>query len=178
MQFLRRPRTIGAIAPSSELLAKRMMLPIDFSSAACIVELGAGMGVFTEHLLRSREPQTTLLIFEINAGFHAALNKKFQGLENIFILHQSADQLERVLKDMQIDHVDYIVSGLPFASLPRTTTAAILDAARSVLGHTGKLILFQYSTLNAELFATYFSRVARERVIFNLPPAFVFVCQV
>ena len=39
---------IGAIAPSSKFLAKKMMKEIDFSKDLNIIELGPGNGVFTE----------------------------------------------------------------------------------------------------------------------------------
>ena len=51
-QFLREyfsaPDTIGAIAPGSRHLAASMSSFIDFDKADCIVEYGAGTGVFTQ----------------------------------------------------------------------------------------------------------------------------------
>ena len=53
-QYLRHPRSIGAIAPSSKKLARKMVQPIDFSRASCIMEFGPGTGVFTDELAESK----------------------------------------------------------------------------------------------------------------------------
>ena len=50
-QFLLNPRKIGAIAPSGKALAKRMIQPINFKKAKCIVEYGPGTGSFTDGLV-------------------------------------------------------------------------------------------------------------------------------
>lgn len=39
-EYIKSPRTIGAVAPSSENLAKKMIESINFESAECIVEYG------------------------------------------------------------------------------------------------------------------------------------------
>ena len=46
-QFVRSPRTVGAVLPSSAALARAMLAPIDFASARTIVEFGPGTGAFT-----------------------------------------------------------------------------------------------------------------------------------
>ena len=65
-QYLKNPRSVGAIAPSSRMLAENMMKPVDFDRAACIVEYGPGTGVFTEELIRRKRPETALYIIERN----------------------------------------------------------------------------------------------------------------
>ena len=47
-EYIKTPNTIGAIAPSSRRLAAAMTDAIDFGRARCIVEYGAGTGVFIE----------------------------------------------------------------------------------------------------------------------------------
>ncbi|HAE39103.1 MAG TPA: hypothetical protein DCG57_10760, partial [Candidatus Riflebacteria bacterium] len=51
-QFCREPRTIGAIAPSSNQLANRMIQQINFATARVIVEYGPGTGAFTRQVLK------------------------------------------------------------------------------------------------------------------------------
>ena len=46
-EYLSAPNTVGALAPSSRHLAASMTASIDFGQAHCIVEYGAGTGVFT-----------------------------------------------------------------------------------------------------------------------------------
>ena len=62
-QFLREyisaPDTIGAIAPSSRYLAAAMTVSIDFDKARCIVEYGAGTGVFTREVAAGKRRDIT-----------------------------------------------------------------------------------------------------------------------
>ena len=39
-EFIKHPKHTGAVAPSSKILAKKMVDVIDFNKAKCIVELG------------------------------------------------------------------------------------------------------------------------------------------
>lgn len=43
-EFIKHPKHTGAIAPSSKILARKMVDVIDFNRAKCIVELGPGTG--------------------------------------------------------------------------------------------------------------------------------------
>ncbi|MGL5353252.1 MAG: SAM-dependent methyltransferase, partial [Clostridium sp.] len=65
-EYIKSPRTIGAVAPSSERLAKKMIESINFESAECIVEYGPGTGVFTEKLVRNKKRSTILILIEYN----------------------------------------------------------------------------------------------------------------
>lgn len=46
---------MGAVAPSSEILANKMVKDIDFENARCIVEYGPGKGGFTDKLIESKK---------------------------------------------------------------------------------------------------------------------------
>jgi len=50
-QFLKNPIETGAILPSSESLSEEIVSYIDFAQPACIVEVGTGMGTFTQEIL-------------------------------------------------------------------------------------------------------------------------------
>ena len=67
--FMKKPKEIGAIAPSSKFLTNEIIKSIDFSNSDCIVELGPGLGTFTKPLLKKANPKTKLLCFEINKKF-------------------------------------------------------------------------------------------------------------
>ena len=48
---LKNLKTIGSVARSSKYLCKGMIKHVDFKTANVIVELGAGDGVITKHIL-------------------------------------------------------------------------------------------------------------------------------
>lgn len=175
MQYLRHPRTIGAIAPSGRALAAKMMEPIQFAHASCIVEYGPGMGSFTKELIRRKKENTILLLIEQNPVFYQRLEKEFGSDKSVYLIHGSAENVQQYLAQYGIQSVDYIVSGLPFASLPEQVSAAILTATQTVIGQHGRFLTFQYSLVKQKLFKQYFAITGRLLAFRNIPPAYVLV---
>ncbi|MCL6459783.1 MAG: methyltransferase [Gorillibacterium sp.] len=175
-QYITKPKTVGAILPSSKHLAHKMMESIDFNQARYIVEFGPGTGVFTEKLLKNRKEDTVILLFENNEKFYDLLKEKFKHEENLHIIKDSAEYLDKYLVQYNIPMVDYIVSGLPFASLSRNISANILTISRKYLKEDGKFITFQYTLLKKELVQKYFGQIRIQREFRNIPPAYVFCC--
>ncbi|MEM1215016.1 MAG: ribosomal RNA adenine dimethylase, partial [Bacteroidota bacterium] len=66
---LRNMRTVGTVTPSSRFLCESMLKGIDFSKAKFLVELGAGDGVVTKHILKRMRPDARLLAFEVQPDF-------------------------------------------------------------------------------------------------------------
>lgn len=177
IEYIKSPRTIGAIAPSSEKLAREMVRDIDFNSAECIVEYGPGTGVFTEELVNRKNKDTKLILLEYNQQFCEQLVKKYSGYDNVIIVNDSAEKIHKHLEKYGIERVDYIVSGLPFASLPKSISNNILNNTKKILKRDGIFITFQYTLLKKEYIAGYFKSVSYGRVLLNLPPAYVLRCK-
>ena len=174
-QYVKDPRSIGAIAPSSGRLVHAMMQPIDFETARCIMEFGPGTGVFTDAILRRRKNSTTLILIELNDEFFQLLKDKYADVPNLFIVHGSAELADSILKDHGFKETDYVVSSLPFTTLPKTVSLNVFRAVKNVLGENGKFITFQYTLLKQDFFAEFFRFADVLRVLVNLPPAYVFV---
>ena len=174
-EFLKHPRKIGAIAPSGKHLSAEMMTPIDFASAKVIVEYGPGTGAFTRELVARRRADTTLILIEQNKAFCEQLWASYGGLPNFFIAHGSAGSIGRCLEACGVSNADYIVSGLPFTSLPAAVSDRILNATKPALGQEGKFITFQYSLVKKKFLEQYFQITDCRKVIKNLPPAYVLV---
>jgi phospholipid N-methyltransferase len=174
-EFFRNPATVGSLIPSSQELTDKVMEPIDFAGATCIVEYGPGTGVFTDVLMQRRRPETTLVLIEVNRRFCTLLQQRYAGHANVHIIHGSADKTREYLRPLGIDKVDYVVCGLPFSSLPRRLGWRILEHTQHLLQPVGQLILFQYSLQNVKLFGRFFRPVQQQHVLLNLPPAYVLV---
>ncbi len=175
LEFIKHPRKIGAVAPSGKALAKKMMQPIDFDLAEVIVEYGPGTGVFTKELIARRKKNTTLILVEQNKMFCRELLRKFTGEPNFHIIHGNAEKIKKYLNKYGLSEADYIVSGLPFTSLPAEASDRILKAAGAAIGQNGSFITFQYSLVKKKFFEEYFDISYCLREIKNLPPAYVFV---
>ena len=178
LQYVKHVRMVGAIAPSSEFLARKMVAPINFMKAKTIIEFGPGTGSFTKILVGRMRPGTKLLLIEHNQAFYDSLVQQFASEPNVIIAHDTAANLEELLKKHTLPtKVDYIVSGLPFASLSRETSVAILSAVVRHLNAGGVFITFQYTRLMKTLFSRYFPTIVSRREWRNIPPAYVLECR-
>src|SRR5260370_42022114 len=65
-EFLKNPRQIGSITPSSRFLERRIVQIAGVASARRVVELGAGTGGTTRSILAALRPDAKILAVEIN----------------------------------------------------------------------------------------------------------------
>ena len=155
-----------------------MVAGIDFANAKCIVEYGAGTGVFTWEILQKRSPDTIVIIFEMNEAFCRVLNEKYGDEPNVYIVNDSAATVAEQLQKYGLSHADYVVSGLPFASLPGEVSEEILRQTRKCLVQGGEFITFQYTLFKKELFEGFFDEIEISRREWrNIPPAYVLRCR-
>lgn len=174
-EFIKHPRRIGAIAPSGKALAEKMMLPIDFQGAKCIVEYGPGTGAFTREIIKRKKDDTLVLLMEQNPAFCHKLRKAYGKVPNVVVIEGSAAQVKECLTQYGQAFADYIVSGLPFTSLPSDLSESILRATKKAIGTKGLFVTFQYSLVKQGFFERHFRIVNTIRELRNLPPAYVLV---
>ena len=172
-QYITSPLSIGAVAPSSLRLAKRMIRELN-PGAGLVMELGPGTGVFTRALLAHGVKPEQLLLIEANASFAAHLQ---YSLPDVTVVADDAGALPRILKTHGHVNVAHIISGLPFRSLKPQQRQQIAAAIGEVLQPGGVLVQFTYSLRppiapsDAEAAGLLGKRKAL--VASNLPPAFV-----
>ncbi|MBR1497049.1 MAG: SAM-dependent methyltransferase [Oscillospiraceae bacterium] len=176
LEYLRQPRRVGAVAPSGRALAEKMMEPIDFDRARLVVEYGPGTGSFTEELCRRKRPDTVLVLIEQNRQFYDAVRQRFRGQPGVIFVRGSAERADCILSRLGLGKADYVVSGLPFASLPKRVSLRVFAATNAILSPSGRFITFQYTLVKERFFRRYFDLPQKLFVPKNLPPAFVFVC--
>lgn len=181
-EFIKSPKTVGAIAPSSQALAHMMLTEIDFGSTQSIVEYGAGTGSFTGEIALRMSREADFLAFEMNT----ALCKILQGKHpEVNVIEKSVLDLPEVLQSRGLEKVDHIVSGLPFAVFSKEDQENIISMSAQYLSEGGTFRTFAYiqgTLLPAgirfrKLLNRHFSVVRKTPVVWNnLPPAFVYVC--
>ncbi|MEM5014811.1 rRNA adenine N-6-methyltransferase family protein [Metabacillus indicus] len=176
LEYINKPRSTGALLPSSQKLAERMTEAIDFQTADFIIEYGPGTGVFTEKLIKKRRVGTRILLIEQNKVFSRLLKDKYGHVKDLVIVNGSAENTSYYMKKYGFKRADYILSGLPFASIPSGAADLILSETASILGSEGKFITFQYTLLKKGLFERYFSDLHISREYMNLPPAYILAC--
>lgn len=176
-EYIKNPKLVGAVAPSGKRLAEKMINNIDFKNAKCVVEYGPGTGVFTEKILARVKDDTIVLLVEINKEFYNILKKQYGHKKNVIIANDSAENIDKILKENDIEEVDYIVSGLPFASLPREVSCSILNKTSKLVSKNTEFITFQYSLFKLKFLREYFRNIKYKIVVQNMPPAYVIKCQ-
>jgi phospholipid N-methyltransferase len=177
-QWLRNPRAMAALSPSSRQLARLMIDQLP-SGARHIVELGGGTGVFTEALLEHGVEPDRLLVVELNEELHQLLSQRFTGVR---VVCGDAQELRGIVSENGFARdggVDAVVSGLGMLSMSRATQRAILGGVFDVLREGGRFIQFTYgpaSPVSRELLNELGIRVTRAGVAWlNVPPATVYV---
>ena len=176
LEYIKNPRKVGAIVSSSKYLANEMINSRDFQKAECIVEYGPGTGAFTEKILSRTKDTTTIILIEVNNEFYNILKKLYGYKRNVIILNDSAENIKDILKRYSIKKVDYIISGLPFASLSETMSNTILNRTSEVIGESGQFITFQYTLFKRKYIESFFGKVKHKRILRNIPPAYVLRC--
>jgi phosphatidylethanolamine/phosphatidyl-N-methylethanolamine N-methyltransferase len=176
-EYVKQPRTVGAVLPSSKVLARQMVEAIEFDRVESIAEFGPGTGVFTEEILNRKRSGTVLLLIEENREFFELLHDRYGKRDDVVVIHGSAEDVKEHMQECGIGQLDAIVSGLPFASLPNDVSHAILRVTNQVLAPGGVFVTFQYSMMKKPLFRRYFAGMEWLRVWWNVPPAYVLVAR-
>ncbi len=168
-------RTTGAVTRSSRFLCQTMVENIDYDKAEVIVELGAGDGVITKHILERMRPNTRLLVFEIQASFCEIIRKIDD--DRLIIIEDSAEHLHQYLKEYGFEKADAIISAIPFVVLPKKLVKKIVVTCKDNLCPNGYFMQFHYSKMLKSLYEDVFTEVEVKFVTRNIPPAFVFKCK-
>lgn len=171
-KFIKCPRTIGSIVPSSSYLTESILSNIKWCEVGTVVELGAGTGVFTRQIIQRLENRAKLFVFEIEPELRANLQTETQ-LE----IYSDAVKLPQILESAGVMHVDLVISSLPYAVLPIEMTESILRGVVKSMDQDGTFIAYQYSLQMKALFTKIFKNVNVRFVTFNIPPAFVYECK-
>ena len=167
-------RTVGTVTPSSKYLCQAMIKGTDFKKARVIVELGAGDGVVTRHILKKMHPDAQLLVFEVQPAFCELLRSIND--PRLIVVEDSAEKLPLYLKDLGVEKADQIISAIPFVLVPKEEAQRIVEVSRDHLADHGRFVQIHYSTFLKPFYQAIFDRVKINFCPLNIPPAFVFYC--
>lgn len=175
LEGLRNLRTTGTLTRSSVSLCEAAIDRIDFSTARTIVELGAGDGVITEHILKRLHPDGKVIAFEVSPEL--CEDMRAIGDPRLVVAEDSAENIREWLDKIEADKTDHIVSAIPFAALPKELGKAIVKAAKENLRTGGCYNQVHYSLKTKKYYEEAFGKVDAKRVWRNLPPAWVLYCR-
>jgi phosphatidylethanolamine/phosphatidyl-N-methylethanolamine N-methyltransferase len=180
---LRRPATMGAIAPSSPRLGAVLASVVPHSGQPVVVELGPGTGAVSAVIAERLPSGARHLAVELDPAMVAFLRGTHPALE---VVEGNAADLGVLLGERGITAVDAVVCGLPWALFDDATQTRLLSEISRAIGDRGAFTTFAYlhgMTLGAarrfrrRLRDTFEEVLVSATVWRNLPPAFVYVCR-
>jgi len=172
-QFVRHPGMIGSVIPSSQQLVDTMLEGVDWQRTRLFVEYGPGIGTFTRTILDRLPADATLLAIDLNADFIDYLGRHIAD-PRLRLVHGSAADVERYVGEAGHAQADYVLSGLPFSTLPEGVGPAICDRTRAILRPGGSFLVYQYSARVRGLLAPRFTELAERWEWRNVPPCRAF----
>ena len=173
--FFRHPMMLGSIIPSSRFLVNEVLRPIDWERARVIVEYGPGVGTITAEILKRMRPDAHLVAIETNEAFVRFLRTALPDAR-LHLVHDSASQVQAVLKRLGLPAPSYIVSGIPLGSMPEPLRADIVSESRAALEPGGAFLVYQFTSRVLPVLQRTFQDVRRGVERRNRPPAHLFVC--
>ena len=174
--FFRHPRMLGSIIPSSRFLIKQLLQPINWARADVIVEYGPGVGGITAEVLRQMRPDATLIAIEMNPDFVKYLRSSFTD-KRLRVVEGSAVSVDEILRRFGYTRANYIISGIPFSTIPAPLRERILRKTCDVLESGGAFLVYQFSTRVLQDLKRVFGYVGRRFEPLNVLPAHLFICQ-
>ncbi|HTU09405.1 MAG TPA: methyltransferase domain-containing protein [Allosphingosinicella sp.] len=171
--FIKHPMMVGSIFPSSKAMIDKMLAPVDWTNCKLFVEYGPGVGTFTEHILRRMAPDATLIAIDTNADFIRYLRGKFTD-NRLFPVTGSAADVRQIIADCGFDHADYILSGLPFSTLPNGVGPKIAEETWDALRPGGAFLVYQFKRRARDYMAVRFKRIDSGHEWKNVPPCHLF----
>ena len=89
----------------------------------------------------------------------------------------SAESVDDILLRFGHTRANYIISGIPFSTIPAEVRERILRKTCDVLEPGGAFLVYQFSTRVLQDLKRIFGYVARRFEPLNVLPAHLFICQ-
>lgn len=198
-QFIQRQSQIGAFLPSTQALGDAMarMIP-EHSHPLRILEVGPGTGAITEQIVKKLKKDDELVLVEMNPEFCNHLRKRIPFWtatpESTAITLHKADILDFNSGQNSSENFDHILCSLPLNNHSREFLEELFTKFKQLLTEEGTLSYYEYwmlrgmgskigpsshrnrlRTLNGFFEERVLPHVvARETIVWNLPPAAVF----
>ena len=171
--FIEHPVMVGSIIPSSRFTIEKMLTPVNWPECKLFVEYGPGVGTFCRPVLERLPRDGRLIVIDTNPLYIDYLKATIADSRFIPVLGSAAD-VEAIIRAHGHDHADYVLSGLPFSTLPDGVGPAIAAATHRVLRPGGAFLVYQYSAKARDFMARHFTRIDRGLELLNVPPCKLF----
>lgn len=171
--FVEHPVMVGSIIPSSRFTIARMLGPVKWEECKVFVEYGPGVGTFCRPVLERLRRDGQLIVIDTNPLYIDYLKATITDSRFSAVLGSAAD-VEAIVRAHGHDHADYVLSGLPFSTLPDGVGPAIAAATHRVLRPGGAFLVYQFSAKARDFMARHFRRIDAGFEFWNVLPCKLF----
>jgi phospholipid N-methyltransferase len=173
--FLQHPMMLGSLIPSSRFLVDRLLNKVDWARARTVVEYGPGVGTITSRILARLQPGARLVVFEMNEDFVAYLLRSLPD-PRLHVVHGSAERVQKELDRLKLAGADYIISGIPYTTMPPSLRETIMRESRAALNPGGAVLVYQFTRAVLPYLRSHFHQVSQDFEPRNILPARLFYC--
>ena len=171
--FIEHPVMVGSIIPSSRFTIQKMLAPVNWAECKLFVEYGPGVGTFCRPVLERLPRDGTLIVIDTNPLYIDYLRATIADSRFKPVLGSAVD-VEEIVRAHGFDHADYVLSGLPFSTLPDGVGPAIAAATHRVLRPGGAFLVYQFSAKARDFMARHFARIDQGFELLNVLPCKLF----
>ncbi len=163
--------TVGAVAPTSRGVARRITDLAEAETRHVLAEFGPGTGAITRELLAALPADGHLWTFEVYRPFVDHLRATVDD-PRLTVVAESAEAIVGLYEREGLPGFDAVISSLPFSLMDPTQATEILRAVARTLRPGGVFVALQYHPWYlAPLLRAEFPIVEREVYPWNIPPA-------
>ena len=171
--FARHPVMVGSIIPSSRFTVAKMLSRVKWDECRLFVEYGPGIGTFCQPVLDRLPRDGALIVIDTNPLFIDYLRRTITDSRFTAVLGSAAD-VEDIVRAHGHDKADYVLSGLPFSTLPAGVGPAIAEATWRVIRPGGAFLVYQFTSRARDFMARHFSRIESGFEALNVMPCFLY----
>jgi phosphatidylethanolamine/phosphatidyl-N-methylethanolamine N-methyltransferase len=171
--WIEKPLAMGAVTPSSKVLARAMARYVDPNNPGPVIELGPGTGAVTEALVNQGIHPSRLVLVEFNPSFCLLLRKRYP---EATVVQGDAYGIRRLLTGLLEEPAAAVVSGLPLVTKPFKVRIRLLGEALGLMAPGAPFVQFTYAMVPPIPKRPNGVKAEASDVIWmNLPPARVWV---
>ena len=164
-----KPRSVGAIMPTSSITAKRMASVINPHSPLPVLELGPGTGVITKAIIARGVPAEKIFSIEFSSDFYHHLVDSFPGVN---FINGDAFDLDTTLDGFDNLMFDTVISGIPLLNFPMHARVRLLESLLDRLPPGRPVVQFSYGAMSPIIAQPDRYHVQHfDFIIRNIPPA-------
>lgn len=171
--FIKHPVMVGSVIPSSRRTINKMLGPVKWDDCKLFVEYGPGVGTFCRPVLDRLRRDGALIVIDTNPLYIDYLRTTITDSRFTAVLGSAAD-VEEIIRAQGHDHADYVLSGLPFSTLPDGVGPEIAAATHRVLRPGGAFLVYQFTSKARAFMARHFKRIDSGFEAWNVLPCCLF----